>query len=339
MSAARIGDDVERDRALLGNADHRDGRGDARQQSVADHAAFVLDPGQPRAARLQQFGQCLVAVGPADFLVMAEGEHDGAHRPEAACRQQFGRFHHRDQRALVVDGAAPPHITVGDDAREGRMLPLIFRTRRNRHHVDMRHHQHRVERGVASRPRIKERVPAGDLAGRRFGEGRVGPVHPVAKAGKGRVRAGDGGGVRAALMGNRLEAHGFGQTRRGAFGVDACRFPGRIDIEHRHRQRPADKHRDEQDDEPGKPGQNALQHDIPPSVAVPRPSCVRLLMAARPRACQIGRLRAARGMAREASTSYTAATFWAKSMLPRRRAGWRSESGVCRCQRSGTRKN
>ena len=188
---------------------------------MTDHAALILDPGQPHAALLQQFGQRLVAAWAANFLVMTEGEHDGACRAEPARGQKFRCLHHGDQRALVVDRAAPPDITIGDDAPEGGVLPLVFGSRRNRHDVDMRHHQHGIERRVLALPCIEECLAADDFAAAGSREGWIGCVHPVAKAGKGRLRARDGRGVGTALVGNRLETDGFGKMLRRAFGIDA----------------------------------------------------------------------------------------------------------------------
>ncbi len=159
MSALRIGDDAERDRTLFRDADHRDGRVDAGQEPVADHAAFVLHPGEVDAALLQHPRKRLVAFAAADFLVMPEGEEYRTCRLEALRGKPFCRFHHRDQRALVVDRSAAPDIPVRDRTREGRVLPLVFRPRRDRHDVDMRHQQHGIERRVRAFPGVKSVAP------------------------------------------------------------------------------------------------------------------------------------------------------------------------------------
>jgi len=97
MPAFGIGDDIERHRSLLGHADHRHGRVHAGQQPLAEDAAFIRHPGELGAAFLQQGGKRLVAFAAAYFLVMAEGEHDGARRLEALRGEHVGSFHDGDQ--------------------------------------------------------------------------------------------------------------------------------------------------------------------------------------------------------------------------------------------------
>src|SRR5690606_22941552 len=99
-----------------------------------------------------------------NFLVMAEGKKDRPRGAEAALYEEFGCLDHRNERALIVDGAAAPDIAIRNRAGEGRMLPLVFRAGRDGHHVDMRHEQNRIKRSVRPLPCIKERVLANDFA-------------------------------------------------------------------------------------------------------------------------------------------------------------------------------
>ena len=57
----------------------------------------------------------------ADLLVVAEGQVNGASRLEVLREKSFRSFEQAEDARLVVHGAAAPHVTVGDDAVEGRV--------------------------------------------------------------------------------------------------------------------------------------------------------------------------------------------------------------------------
>src|SRR5204862_2273969 len=95
---------------------------------------------------------------------MTKGEIDGPLRAKALLGHYLGGFQHRIEVALVVPGAATPDKPVGDDAIERRLLPVVLRAGRDRHHVLMGEQSDRRRLCVRTLPLVEQAILRDQLA-------------------------------------------------------------------------------------------------------------------------------------------------------------------------------
>jgi hypothetical protein len=235
VAAVRRGRDGERQIALLGDADQRDGGGHAGDQLLADRAAFVEHPHEAASLRLEALDGGERAVPAADLLVVAEDQEHRARRLEARLHELLDRLADADQLRLGVDRAAAPHEPAGHGAGEGRLLPVALGAGLDRHDVLVRHQHDGVLRGVATRPRVDERAFADELAVQGRVQRGIAAFEVVAE------RLEDGGIV----LGRILVRHGRDADRRGealqhgVFVAERDALRGRDRLAHRSQQQRA----------------------------------------------------------------------------------------------------
>jgi hypothetical protein len=114
-------------------------------QCGAQGPALVQHEVEADAQALKVLGNPDSAVRAADFLVVPEGQPDGALRAVALGQVPFQRLQQRDHPDLVIETAAAPDDAVLHHAAERRMRPLAPRVFLDRHHVEV-HEQHRLQR-------------------------------------------------------------------------------------------------------------------------------------------------------------------------------------------------
>ena len=87
-------------------------------QSFGDHPALVDQEGQFAGAFLQDRRQAGRSRKAAQLFVVAKGQVDGAAGFEALTHQPFHGLEDRDDRRLVIEGAAPPDESFGGVSRQ-----------------------------------------------------------------------------------------------------------------------------------------------------------------------------------------------------------------------------
>ncbi len=144
--------------ALLGDAQERHSDAPARHQAVDHRAALVEHECGVHPARLEQRRDAGRAAAAAHFLVVAEGEVDGAPRVGSRGDEMLHGLEDGQQTALVVQRAAAPDEAGGDPSGERRLGPPPFGAGLDRHHVLMREQQDGGEARVGAGPAVQQAV-------------------------------------------------------------------------------------------------------------------------------------------------------------------------------------
>src|SRR5689334_237258 len=111
--------------AFLGETDQRGRPVETLHQAAGAQKTLDDHDVELYPARDEQACDVLRTARAGGFLVMAEGEIDGASGLEAGFREDLGSLQHGVEIALVVPGAAAPDESVGYHAVIGRVLPVL----------------------------------------------------------------------------------------------------------------------------------------------------------------------------------------------------------------------
>jgi hypothetical protein len=249
VAACRLGHQLDAQIALLGGADQGGGPVEPVHHPLGDEPSLVEDELRPYAAPLEERGDGRRALPAADFLVVAEGEIEGAIRLEALGEQRLGRLQDRQHPHLVVQRSPAPDPAALDQPRERGMRPVLLRARLHGHHVLVGHQQDGRERRVLPLPGVEQAVIRHDLPAERG-------VNPGEALGEVLVQSEKGPGldVPAVLMGDSGEAQRSREPPGGGRSVDgrACH---RLNLDltgsHRGRTHAEDGEQNQQDETEG----------------------------------------------------------------------------------------
>ena len=100
------------------------------------------------------------AVLSADFLVVSEGEVEGAPRFVALGEQRLGGFEKRHHAQLVVHRPAAPDDAVRDRSGERLVRPVRQRDLVNRHNIHVSHQQDGLQCRIGPRDVEQQAVAA-----------------------------------------------------------------------------------------------------------------------------------------------------------------------------------
>ena len=123
---------LERGDALLGDADDADRRGDAGERLGRDRAALVDHEPGPRRRGVRSSSTASGAAVPETSSLQPKDSQTSWAGREVLLQQGLDGLADRDQRALVVEGAAAPDRAVVDLGAERRVLPGRVRRRPGR---------------------------------------------------------------------------------------------------------------------------------------------------------------------------------------------------------------
>ena len=119
MAAGDFDLELQRQIALLGDADER--HGPLRDRSVAQRQPAFIEHERRRISRLASNSAAARAPAPPDSSSCPNTKITLRAGRVARGDQRLRRFQHGNERALVVERAASPDVTLGDRAGERRM--------------------------------------------------------------------------------------------------------------------------------------------------------------------------------------------------------------------------
>ncbi len=260
VTARGLGFEDDRDRPLLGDADHGDRGLDSHREVGRDDPPLVDHPLEGHAAGGEQLRDPLGALVAADLLVVTEGQVDRALGLKALPDEPLHGFEQADHARLVVHGAPAPDDAFADDPVEGRMRPVRLALGLHRDHVLVRRQKNRPQLRVASRPGVEKAEVRQRLALERpMGGGVDGRQVAVQLPELPRVELG------AVLVGDGSKADRKGQALGQGLGIDSERSRGsRLHLARREKGRAQQHHAGEQREPERQSRQNpSHRHPIP----------------------------------------------------------------------------
>ena len=173
-------------------------------------------------ARREQLRDVGRPAPPADFLVVAERQIDGAPGLRIRGDDVLHRLESPDEAPLVVQRAATPHVAAGDPSLERRLRPAALRSRLHRHDVLMREQDDRWKVRIGPGPLVQQPVAVHLL------ELECG-MDPGERRPQVGLEAGELTGVELGrvLIGDGLEAQRAGQTLCQRGGIERLHRHGR----------------------------------------------------------------------------------------------------------------
>ena len=155
VAARRLGRQLEADRSLLGHPDQCD-RAEPGEHAVGDDATLVEDQVCAHASRREFRGDGPRAGLAPDLLVVTDREQQRAPRGEALSEQVLHGGEDGDEAALVVEGAAAPHLAARHRAGERGLAPRVLGARIDGHDVLVGHEDDRRQPRCAAAPGVEQ---------------------------------------------------------------------------------------------------------------------------------------------------------------------------------------
>jgi hypothetical protein len=182
-----------------------------------------------------------LALRTADFLVVAECEHDRPPRDEPGGQQVLRRLEQPHHADLVVERAPPPHEAIRNDPPERRKRPCILGVRLDRHHVEVTEDEQRGQRGIAPAPAIDQTQRGDRLALQRR-------MHPRIPLDEHPMKALERGDITTPVLAerNRRLAHGCGQILGDGGDIEVRHSRGWWDLLRRRTEQRSPHHQHDQ---------------------------------------------------------------------------------------------
>ena len=149
---------LDRDISLFRDPDERYRRGDARDQPRGERPSFVQHEFGVHVARGQELRDARGAAPTAHLLVVPEREVQRTPGLRARGDEMLDRLEQPHEAALVVQGAAPPHVPSRDPSLERRLGPAAFRSRLDRDDILVGEQDQRREPRVGAGPLVQQAV-------------------------------------------------------------------------------------------------------------------------------------------------------------------------------------